>query len=116
MQMPRPLDRLYRFNQHDSGEEDCAWTVSGGSLENNKRYYRVMYDESEKKEWELIININESPKVWSREIEEYKNQIVDWMKKRPMSAYFVHALFELFSMDPWFSYKSSEMLRIENKL
>ncbi len=114
--MPRPLDRLYRFNQHDSGEEDCVWTVSGGSLENSKRYYRIMYDESEKKEWELIININESHKVWSRDIEEYKNQIVDWMKNRPVSAYFVHALFELFSMDPWFSYKSSEMLRIENKL
>ncbi len=115
MQMPRPLDRLYRFTEHDCGEEDCVWTVSGGSLENNKRYYRVMYDESEKKEWELIININESQKVWTREIDEYKNQIMDWIKNRPISALFVRSLFELFSLDPWFSYKSSDVLRLDYK-
>lgn len=114
--MPRPLDRLYRFCAHDDGEEDCSWTVSGGSLENTKRYYRIMYDESEKKEWELIINVNDSHKVWTLEIDDYKNQLVDWMKNRPMSVFFIRALFELFSMDPWFSYKSSDLLCLENKL
>ena len=115
--MPRPLDRLYRFCENDGGdEEDCSWTVSGGSLENSKRYYRAMYEETEKKEWELIINVDESQKVWSRDIDNYKNEVMDWMKNRPVSAYFVRALFELFSVDPWFSYKPADLLRLENKL
>ncbi len=112
--MPRPLDRLYRFCEHDNGDEDCVWTVSGGSLENHKRYYRIMYDESEKKEWELIININDSQKVMMREIDDYKNQIIDWLKNRPISAFFVRALFELFSMDPWFSQSDKTINLLEN--
>jgi hypothetical protein len=104
--MPRQLDKLYRFLDHDDGNEDCVWNIGGGSLENSKRYYRVMYEEDEKKEWELIIDTNESKKVWIGQIDEFKNHVVDWMKSKPLSAYFVRSLFELFVLDPWFSYSN----------
>jgi hypothetical protein len=112
--MSRPLDRLYRFCEHDNGNEDCVWTVSGGSLEKNKRYYRIMYDESEKKEWELIIDVNESQKKWLHEIDTFKNQIIDWMKTYPVSAFYARALFELFSMDPWLSHSVKTINLLEN--
>mgnify|MGYP000539427997 CR=1 FL=1 len=52
------------------------------------------------------INTNDSKKVWIGQIDMFKNGIIDWMKSKPLSAYFVRSLFELFTIDPWFSYSN----------
>jgi hypothetical protein len=98
-----PSDMLCRFFEHDDNRDDTiSWSVSGGSLEGTKRYYRIMYDNSiTKLERELVVDIKDSNASLGHSIAEFKQIVTAWLPDTCNE--FGHQVQKMFIIDPWLS-------------
>jgi hypothetical protein len=97
-------DMLCRFFEHDDNDDtsNITWCVSGGSLEDSKRYYRIMYDNSiTKLERELVIDVKDSKVLLQSSIVEFKRSVSYWFAST--SEDFIHQVKKMFISDPWLS-------------
>ncbi len=95
-------DLLFRFCEHDNDlEENIEWSVSGGALEDTKRYYRIMYNNNiQKLEKELVIDILTKQSTLELLIREFKTTIHGWFDTYTSRA-FRNEVDTLFTLDPW---------------
>jgi hypothetical protein len=95
-------DLLFRFCEHDNDlEEDIEWSVSGGALEDTKRYYRIMYNNNiQKMEKELVIDITAKEKMLRAIIQDFKRTVLSWCDSYTSKA-FRNEVDALFTTDPW---------------
>lgn len=104
-------DMLCRFFEHDDNRDDeITWSVSGGSLEGSKRYYRIMYDNSiTKLERELVIDVKDTKSLESN-IVEFKQIVTGWFNST--SEDFVTTVQKMFMIDPWLSSYTDESIYV----
>ena len=97
-------DLLVRFFEHDNDlEEDIEWSVAGGALEDNKRYYRIMYNNNiDKKEEELVITVTDSRKILQPLLLKFKETVYSWFDAYTSKA-FRKEVDTIFTIDPWLS-------------
>ena len=96
--MPTPLESLYRFFEYSNDSDEATWAVTCGLLEGNTRYYRIMYDGGEKKEWELTFAIGDS--VLQTKIFAYLCDVFMFLDA-DVSKQFAAACVRLATNDPW---------------
>lgn len=97
-------DLLFRFCEHDHDlEENIEWSVSGGALEDTKRYYRIMYNNNiQKMEQELVIDIHMQKRKMITMIRDFKTAVLSWYDPYTSNA-FRNEVDALFTADPWLS-------------
>ena len=95
-------DLLFRFCEHDNDlEEDIEWSVSGGALEDTKRYYRIMYNNNiQILEKELVIDVKAKRAILEQLIQDFKKTVLSWFDAHTSKA-FRNEVNTLFTMDPW---------------
>lgn len=95
-------DLLFRFCEHDHDlEEDIEWSVSGGALEDTKRYYRIMYNNNiQKMEQELVIDVTANQKGLRVMVQDFKKTVLSWFDAYTSKA-FRNEVDALFTTDPW---------------
>ena len=94
---------LTRFYEYDDNKDDDSpsWIVSGSALEGFIRYYRIMYEDKEKKQFEFILDTGTPD--WNEHLAIFVYDVLAWIQVDAPCQKCCDAVHILFSTDPWLS-------------